>query len=113
MGFVSDHQIVCAGAIDVFHSGFELAFEDFFELAGIAFFKRLSDAEDGLDAGFESGGNFALNVIIGLTEDGATFAVTENHIDAVELLDHASTDLASEGTGRLRRHVLSGDGNIL
>lgn len=112
-GFVSEDRLAESFSIETSQTSAELFFEDFFDETGVAFREGFADTDDGFEGGFVGGLGFEIDHGIGLTEEGAAFAVAEDDIADKEFAEHGSADFASESSAFFPMDILGAEFDIL
>ena len=112
-GFVGEDRLGEGLGIEIGETSAELFFEDFLDETGVAFREGFADTDDGLEGGFVGGLGFEIDHGIGLTEEGAAFAVAEDDIADKEFAEHGSADFASESSAFFPMDILGAEFDIL
>ncbi len=91
----------------------ELRCENRLDLAGIALFERLADAENRGHQSSVSGVQLAVDQGVGLAEELPAFAVSQHDETHEERAEHRGADLAGESACGLEVHVLRAQLHVL
>ena len=108
-GLVGNDDVV--PVLDGVGVGLELSADDSGGLAGLSLLEGLTEAGNDLDAVLESVGGLLGDLGVGLAL-GAALGVTDDGPVDLEVLQHLSGGLTSEGTVALGPAILSSDGDV-
>lgn len=106
-GLVSNHNL--APVIDLLADGHELSRVDSGSLTSLTLVKFLANTGHDVEVLVKRGLDLGCDDLVGLTEDVASLAVTENDPVEAEVLDHGGGRLASERSVAVKRTVLCGE----
>ena len=105
-GLVSDHNF--APVIDLLADSHQLSRVDSCCLSSLTLVKLLADAGHDVEVLVKCGLDLGCDDLVGLTEDVASLAVTENDPVETEVLDHSGGGLTSERSIAVEGAILCG-----
>src|SRR6056297_749379 len=109
--FISDYEPFCFHSGDVFHPLFELAGEDLFHPAGLAFFNGFSDTQNHVQTGLQTEADLVPHKPVRLAKQVSTFGMTGQNIGTAAVSDLNGRNLSSERPLLGRIHVLRPHGH--